>query len=237
MTTQTTHSHSSASLGLPDYWWYRARARLLHEILADAVEEGATILDVGSADGPSVAWLDEVGNRIGLDIDARGLRCGDICASALDLPLADGSLAYLSAFDVIEHFPEDRALLREFHRVLAPGAALLISVPAYQWAWSPFDVRSGHYRRYARRGIVEALDASGFAVERVTHAFAATFPFFVADRVRLRLRNAGVEAAKPRPLPRWLNRALLALCRIDEVLLRRVDLPFGSSVVVLARRR
>ena len=35
-------------------------------------------------------------------------------------------------------------------------------------------------------------------------------------------------------VPRPVHHALLALCRVDEALLARRDLPFGSSVLVAA---
>ncbi len=47
----------SASIDQPDYWWYRARADLLHAALGDFATDTTRVLDVGSADGPSVPWL------------------------------------------------------------------------------------------------------------------------------------------------------------------------------------
>ena len=53
-----THAGSS-SLRQPDYWWYRARSGLLQAALSEFVGSASRVLDVGSADGPSVGWMQE----------------------------------------------------------------------------------------------------------------------------------------------------------------------------------
>ena len=45
------------------------------------------------------------------------------------LTLADESVDAVLSFDVLEHVPDYRAALREFHRVLRPGRVLVLSVP------------------------------------------------------------------------------------------------------------
>ena len=235
----------SPSLVNPDYWWYRVRSELLELVLdghvAGSQAQPPVILDLGSADGPSVGWLRERGHRIGMDIDPRGLQVGDVCGSALRLPFAAASFDVVAAFDVIEHCePEERALA-EVSRVLRPGGRFLMSVPAYQWAWTAHDDHNGHYRRYSRKRAIAALTRAGFEVERATYMFTGTFPVFAADRIGRRIMarravNAG-DAEGVASLPDVspiVERVLVALSSIDRRLLARRNLPFGSSVVVAA---
>src|SRR5688500_3266185 len=79
-------SAGSASIVQPDYWWYTARESLLRTALSEYVGEPRRVLDVGSADGPSVGWLRTSGHHVSLDVDPRGLSPGDVCGSALALP-------------------------------------------------------------------------------------------------------------------------------------------------------
>jgi SAM-dependent methyltransferase len=235
----------SPSIQQPDYWWYRARSDLLRTVLGPYVGSAARILDVGSADGPSVGWL-TAAHKVSLDLDPRGLRPpAGICGSVLALPFADGAFEVVGAFDVLEHCePEDRAL-SELHRVLEPGGRLLLSVPAYQWAWTDHDVANGHYRRYTRSRALAALVTAGFEVVRATYGFASVFPAFVADRGAraLRHRIAAVrgsgraDVVEVPAIGPTAERLLLGLCRLDEHVLARRDLPFGSSLFVAAVRR
>lgn len=230
----------SASIAAPDYWWYQARADLLRTALSGYAAGARRALDLGSADGPSVRWLRElVPHTAAVDIDARGLGAGGVCASAFSLPFADGTFDLVTAFDVIEHLEPEGAALGEAARVLRPGGRLLLSVPAYAWAWSDFDDKNGHHRRYTRTRAVAAVEGAGFVVERVTHGFATVFPMFAAERlarrlVRSRRRHAPADIVEVPAVARPVHHALIALCALDRRVLAHRDLPFGSSVFLAA---
>lgn len=226
----------SASLEQPDYWWYRARESLLDTVLGGFVGNPARVLDVGSADAPSVGWMSEDRSRITLDVDPRGLVAGrGVCGSALALPFVDESFEVVGAFDVVEHCEPEAVAMAELARVLAPGGRLLLSVPAYQWAWSDHDVQAGHHRRYTRRRLVAAIEQAGLSVHRATYAFSAVFPFFVTERAvrRVRSRSQG-DSPRLTPVSPAMDRMLMGLCGIDRRVLRRFNAPFGSSVLAAA---
>jgi len=227
----------SSSIGQPDYWWYRARTDLLRAALGDFLGTPQRLLDVGSADGPSVSWMQGAHERFAIDLDPRGLTPGSgVCASALALPFADATFDVVGAFDVIEHCEPEAQAVGELARVLTPGGRLLASVPAYQWAWSDHDVRAGHHRRYTQGRIVRAIEESGLTVLRSTYGFAGVFPFFAAERVARRLRRGSGE---PQGLPQVspvLDRVLTGLSAREARVLRRRDLPFGSSVFLAAEK-
>ena len=168
-----------------------------------------------------------------VDLDPRGLAPGrGVCASALALPFADATFDVVAAFDVVEHCEPEALAVAELARVLGPGGRLLLSVPAYQWAWSDHDVRAGHHRRYTRPRIVAALEAAGLRVERSTYAFALVFPMFAAERLLRRVRRPSADRL-PAVSP-VAERVLRGLCATETRLLARRDLPFGSSVLVAA---
>jgi SAM-dependent methyltransferase len=241
--TSTAARGGSASIAVPDYWWYQARSSLLEEALGGFVPTGGRVLDVGSADGPSAAWLRErAAATVALDLDPRGLAADGVCGSATALPFADDSFDAVAAFDVVEHCEPESLTLREMHRVLRPGGRLVLSVPAYEWAWSDHDTANGHLRRYTRARIVDAVTAAGFQVDRATYAFSSVFPLFAVERLARKVRHrrateGAVDIVTVPSVPRPLHHALLGLARVDQRILRSRDLPFGSSVFLAAHPR
>jgi SAM-dependent methyltransferase len=192
-----------------------------------------------------VGWLRRGAHHVSLDLDPRGLQPpAGVCGSVLGLPFASESFDVVTAFDVLEHCNPEDAAVGELHRVLAPGGRLLLSVPAYEWAWSDHDVANGHHRRYTRRRAVAALESGGLVVQRATYAFTGVFPMFAGERLlrRARQRMSGAQDREPADvvtvpqISPAVERVLLGLSRLDERLLRRRDLPFGSSVLVAAVR-
>jgi SAM-dependent methyltransferase len=232
-----TAQPGSSSLSNPGYWWYRARAQLLETVLGPYLRQPRVTLDVGSADGPSVAWMRTTGRQVHLDLFPGGLTPGEgVCGSATALPFADEAFDVVGAFDVIEHCEDEGLAMSELARVLAPGGRMLLSVPAYQWAWTDHDVRAGHHRRYTRPRLLRVVEAAGLTVDRSTYAFCAVFPFFVAERTLRRLKQRAGRTPPPglAPVSTGMDRVLTGLSRIDNRLLRTWDLPFGSSVFVAA---
>lgn len=207
------------------------------------VREGDRILDVGSADGPSAQWLHERGNVTSMDVDPRGLPPGGVVGSAMDMPFAANSFDIVSAFDVIEHCSDEELALREIERVLKPGGLLLLSVPAYEWAWTTFDDKNAHYRRYTRPRLKRGLENAKLQPVRLTYAFTGVFPFFTAARLSTCLKERGRrstwEEGQVPVLPNvspGLSSLFERLSRFDESFLRSRNLPFGSSVLGVARK-
>ena len=85
-----------------------------------------------------------------------------------------------------------------------------------------------------------AVERAGFRVDRATYGFATVFPLFVAERAARRLTrrrvHGAVDIVELPEVPGPLNAALRGLCTLDRAVLRRRDLPFGSSVFLAATR-
>lgn len=59
--------------------------------------------------------------------------------------------------DVIEHIEYDAQELQKAGTYLKPGGHLIILVPAHNFLFSKFDKSIGHFRRYNKRMLVEAV--------------------------------------------------------------------------------
>jgi len=84
--------------------------------------------------------------------------------------LSDERIDTVVCLNVLEHLPDDAAVLERFHNLLEPGGRAIILVPACGWLFAPLDVDLGHHRRYERRQLEDRMRQAGFEVV-VTYKF------------------------------------------------------------------
>jgi SAM-dependent methyltransferase len=72
------------------------------------------------------------------------------------------------AFEVLEHIENDSAALRAWARLVRPSGWLLLSVPAGQDRYGPWDELVGHFRRYEPASLAELLTETGFVHVRTS---------------------------------------------------------------------
>ena len=230
-----------------DYWWYRGLRELIKRLLERYLPAGSSqpmILDVGCGTGANLKLMQSYGNAIGVDISeeaigfcrARGIpESRMLRASAIDLPFPDRQFDLATSFEVLCNLKDDAAAFREIARVLKPGASFVVGLPAYQWLWSMHDVAVGHERRYDARQVREKLSSAGFQVERVTYANAMLLPLIAAVRLVGQRGKQKVHSDLV-PLPRMVNSFLTALFMAEMRTVSRVNLPFGVTLIAVARK-
>jgi SAM-dependent methyltransferase len=79
----------------------------------------------------------------------------------------DADYSSVIALNVLEHQADDEGTLRSLHRLVEPGGAAVVMVPACGVAMSWFDHQIGHLRRYGRGELVRLAERSGWHVESV----------------------------------------------------------------------
>ncbi len=232
------------------YWWFVARREAALRFLADHAprERGLRILDAGCGTGAVLAKLEQLPESmaVGLDFATKALCfCRErghtslVQGDLMRLPIRDGEFDAVVALDVIEHLPDDHAAVAEVARVLRPGGVRVASVPAYRLLWGPHDVALHHHRRYRRREMEALATGAGLQVARSSYILTALFPVAAAQRLAARLwppRPGQEVAAGLPPVPGWLNRALISLQRLELAVARRVPLPWGLSILLVARK-
>lgn len=134
-------------------------------------------------------------------------------AHAEAIPLPGDSCAGIAAGEVLEHIADEAAAVRELARVMQPGGALVVTVPAGSDRYGVADSAVGHFRRYDRDDLVRLLMSGGFRVDSI-HGWGGEYSAGHARRERL-LHGCGSSAIRDafgRPLSRLgLHRAAVAL--------------------------
>ncbi|MGH7086408.1 MAG: class I SAM-dependent methyltransferase [Acetobacteraceae bacterium] len=225
------------------HWWFVGRRRLFaRELMAAGISPGARIVDVGTGTGSNLRMLRGLhfAGVEGLDQSEEAIRwCagkglgpvrrGSIC----DMPFADGTFDAALATDVIEHVADDTRALAELARVIRPGGAALITVPAFRALWGLQDDVALHQRRYRMRPLLGLVRASGLSPVRAYHFNYLLFvPIWGARRV-MRLTRSHLESEGQVRGP-ILDRLLSAVFTLDILTAPRLNPPFGVSILILA---
>jgi 2-polyprenyl-3-methyl-5-hydroxy-6-metoxy-1,4-benzoquinol methylase len=219
--------------------WEVARAEFMHAVLRDAGLLGArrNVLDVGAGDGylarQLVPGLPEGSRWVCFDLhytDAELARFGHPREPGLTFTRhpPTGRFGLLLLLDVIEHVVDDRAFLRGLIRDnLEPGAAVLISVPAWQALYTRHDESLKHHRRYSPAGARALLTDVGLEVSRSGGLFHSLLaPRMAMAAAEKLLRFMGVKPRAPSNLGGWragpaISAAVEAALAVDAAIGRR----------------
>jgi SAM-dependent methyltransferase len=224
------HSDEIRRLGdLEDrHWWYAERRSIIARAVRGLRVDGWA-LDVGAAAGGNTRVLAAAGWRcLALEFSATGAELAHergltvLRGDATALPVADGALGLVVAYDVLEHIADDGTAAAEVFRALRPGGTFLVAVPADMRLWSAHDVAVDHVRRYDRDGLVRLIEGAGFRVDEVRSWNVLLRPVARWRRRRStgsdlddpgRLVNAGLRAVvvaeRALPVGRWPGVSLL----------------------------
>ena len=114
------------------HWWFLGRRQLvLQELIRFAGEDRGPMLDLGCGTGGMLKSFQSLGDAVGLDnaVEAAGgcikRALPFVMGWGPQLPFRDGAFGVVTALDVIEHIPDERAVLAEALRVLRPGGILV----------------------------------------------------------------------------------------------------------------
>jgi hypothetical protein len=224
-----------------DHWWFRSKAAFVATALrrTDDGNGRRWLVDGGAGAGGVSVQLGWDPDRLAVVEGNRDLarQAGTlhgllVAQGHVDhLPFADDSVDVVCLLDVIEHLPDPAVALSEARRVLTRDGRLVINVPAHTWLWSAADDTLGHQRRYTRPSLATELRAAGFRAEILTHVFSwLVAPVWVTRRSNSEGAELGLDKTST-----GIELAAIVLTRLERAFIGRVPLPFGTSVLAVAR--
>jgi SAM-dependent methyltransferase len=151
---------ANSRAGTAAYFSLTSSHHSLTRVLLPVIERYARgrVLDLGAGYGTYRPALTQRGTSyVGLDIQPK-LGTIDLLADGRSLPLASNQFDTVFCSQVLEHTPEPWRLIREAHRVLAPGGVFIASAPHLSYIHAaPED-----YYRYTNYGLAFLLSQAGF---------------------------------------------------------------------------
>lgn len=171
----------------------RLKLRRLNRVMGALPLSPLRVLDAGAEDATFVYWLADRfpdARVTAVDIDADAIAA---CLAARPAKYADRvnfqvsyfanvkpeSVDLVTAFDVLEHIPDDQSAAADLYKALIPGGAILVHVPRDRWRtrsgqehWvadeNAWQINPGHVRMgYSPKCMRELLEGAGFEVRDV----------------------------------------------------------------------
>ncbi len=234
------------------HWLYASRMRAVLALVSKLFARDARpkVIDVGCGTGYVLKHLRDRGAlTAGVEVSPDPLRLARerdpdsvyVCAPSDRLPFEGGQFDLAISLDVYEHLEDEGPVVAETLRLLRPGGAHLVFVPAHRRLWSRTDRVQGHYRRYSRKMLVDLLSGAGFEVERT----GFIMPSFVPPVLLIRKLNElflseskgsrasiGEFTMPPRPV----NAAIRGLLALERSITLRTGAPFGITAFAIARK-
>lgn len=228
-----------------EHWWFTARRIILKNILqALPLPPTPQIVELGCGTGGNLKMLRELGAVTAVEMNDSARKRASMRTDCSVLPgqlphqlpqLPPADLVCL--FDVLEHIPDDFAALQSILKITKPGGHLVLTVPAYQWLWSPHDIAHHHQRRYRAGPLQTLAERAGWKVRRVGYFNMWLLPLVVACRIKHRFFSMGVPKSNAKLPAPWVNLLLKQIFASEAWWLRQHNFPFGLSIVLVLMRQ
>lgn len=244
------------------HFWFRSRNKVIGELVKQLVSEydsNYAVLEVGCGTGYVLQELNAIcqhGSVIGTDLFVEGLeyarRRSDALLVQSDLNQSPFGIRFdlIGLFDVIEHIPDDIAVLETLHNMLSDDqrSRLFITVPAHPTLWSYFDVASHHCRRYTVEELQGKLQDSGYEVEYISEYQMCIYPLvWLGRRLSAFFSQFSKDYDSSEKSDRLAKNELKILPLVNELLAivlgfeailirKRLKLPVGTSLLAIARK-
>lgn len=224
------------------HWYYVSKGRAMRDFLGDIhVPE---VLDVGAGSGIfSKQLLDHNITQSAVCVDPNYLDEREENYNGKPVKFVKSidktTQGLILMMDVLEHVPDDVALLNEYVSSMETGGHVFITVPAFQYLWSGHDVFLEHYRRYTIPMLEEATKKAGLKPVKSRYFFGSLFPILAASRL---MKNVLLEQGTIQPrsdlklYKDWFNQILITFHDLERNTLFHVNKLAGSSVFCLCRK-
>jgi SAM-dependent methyltransferase len=150
------------------------------------------------------------------------------------LPKMQEKFDVILLLDVLEHISFDQKSLQVIKGLLKPNGILLINVPALPILWSRHDIVTEHKRRYTKKKIDNLLCKAGYLTHSSTYWSHFLVPYLFIERT---IFDKHAHKKRYEIPPAHINSFMQYLLYFEFLICRKLSVPFGSSLVVVASKK
>lgn len=213
----------------------------LYSILKHHV--GSTILDIGCGEGSFITNMKNKKLIYGIDIEKSEIKkarkrfakqkhiiCteGDFSDKKIVQKLKKRKFDTIISINVFEHLKNDRKAIKDVYDILDRGGTFLLVVPAFSKLYSRIDREVGHYRRYDKKELIKKLEKNNFEIQDVFYLkFLEAIGYFIVGKLLNRTLTPHSKGIM------LYDKLIPIIWKIENIF----RLPFGSSIVAIAKKR
>ena len=242
-----------------DSWWFRYRAEVITGFMKEYMDKNKVTVDIGGGNAYTSSVAGKMGFRTAV-IEPAPAACKNAkkrnidevcCGIVTDESVKDSSIEQALLLDVLEHIEDDKGFLKLLRKKMKKGGILIMTVPAFNALWSSEDDAAGHFRRYRSNWLCYLLGRNGFKI--LYRNYFMSFLFLPILFIRVGMEKIGLlkkqddrteeerkdiaesQFKTENPITKM---GLKFFEDIDRRMLKKSGfVPFGSSIIVVARRK
>ena len=131
--------------------------------------------------------------------------------------------------DVLEHIKNDKQEINKAYKLLKRSGTIIICVPAFQFLYSIYDKKIGHYRRYNKKNFIQLLKKCGIENYKIRYFDFVGFCLILISKLlnRESLNNFSLK------IKLWNFLIPISIC-LDLLLMKYF---FGKSLLIKIKKK
>lgn len=223
------------------HWWYVTKRAYLQAVLEQLhLPSKAKILDLGCGVGANLQTLSHFGEVTAVEKSVAGVHFAQQLSHA-QVVQADINTYHIkkNQFDVItildvlyhQNIQDDRHILEKALRAVKSSGYVIVMDCMHPWLFGPHDVANMARERYSRKSLEQKVSQAGGMVVRSSYTFCFSFPLFVLGRLWEKWTGL---SSQDKDHQGFVNSALAGVGKGEARFAKKIDLPVGSSLMIIA---
>ena len=229
------------------HFWFISRYEFIIKTITKRTNSNCRFIEIGAGTGNVSRKLMDKGFKPAVgEIHLSGLQYaksyGITECYQFDLYNTPFSDCYdaIGLFDVLEHLDKPEKALSNINSMLRDNGLLYITVPAHMWLWNKYDRLAGHKIRYTKPSLIQVAQQANFDIIECRYFF-----IFITPLLWLRSKlhpDKHLEATIQEEdseihVNTMINKTLLAICRLENLINHLLPNIFGGSLILVVRKR
>ncbi len=227
-----------------NHWWYRSTRTLLRQLIDPHLDRRADALhfDAAGGTGATGGWMTASAPTVLADFERFALEIARTDhpgylpteADLNQLPFRDEAFDTVLCVTALCHRmnPDPAALVCDFARVTKAGGIVALMEPGGKRLWRSHDDVTHTGRRFSVRELRRFAEDAGLEIVKATGAYS----FLVPPAFVMGIVERGKGRSDVGRNQSGLGGLLSAIASVERRFLRRCNLPFGLSAIVIARK-